>query len=614
MQANKKKRSVKNTTSKKFHEFSQFPPDFIDLISKNVINILENSSDYVIVLNAEGKIVFLNNSAMGIWGKIPKKDSSLFTIPQTIEKEFPKQFDELTTKRKIHFRNQMEFNPKWLDPPGPDKLYYLEQDVYGIFDNEVLTYYLLMIKNITDRHHLEQQILSQKQNLEKINNELHEMKEHLEREIKLRAKTLIKKELDLQYSNLISMISSTFLSGIQIDERMQSALRTLVEVSGFSFAAIIQNSGDATEKLFSNLWSWISPTFNIDVSGFIIDLNKTNSNVHQFISPEKNYAIFNVSDINNHIGMKMKQYSIQSLLIVPIYAENTQNGLIYIGDSNERIFSPREISMALQTAIIIGLAFKNQKLQIEEKLRNSEALIQGISNNLSSGMIYQLIRANDGTRKFTFLSDNVKKLYGITPAEGMVNSNLIYSRVFPEDLQRVIQEEEKANATLSEFRTIVRVQNPDGTIRWSSFNSKPQKLIDGSILWNGIEMDITDFIQIQNQLRESETRFHSLLEQMADGFILLDIEGHIVQINQTICDMVGYTESELLKLKIFDIDIGFTEEDLRHELKRISEDHSQIYSSKYKRKDKRIILVEINAKAIMLNSIQYILGTIREKK
>ena len=107
-----------------------------------------------------------------------------------------------------------------------------------------------------------------------------------------------------------------------------------------------------------------------------------------------------------------------------------------------------------------------ERKQFEEKLRESEAFIRNLNNNLVSGMIYQILLMKDGSRKFTYLSDSVQRLYGITPQEGIEDPLLIYGRVYEEDKARVMAEEEEAYRNLSVFKTKTRMVNPDGSIRW----------------------------------------------------------------------------------------------------------------------------------------------------
>lgn len=56
-----------------------------------------------------------------------------------------------------------------------------------------------------------------------------------------------------------------------------------------------------------------------------------------------------------------------------------------------------------------------------------------------------------------------------------------------------------------------------------------------------------------NALRESESRFKTLVEQAIDAFILADLNGSLVDVNQQACDSLGYARKELLTKQLFDV-------------------------------------------------------------
>ncbi len=54
----------------------------------------------------------------------------------------------------------------------------------------------------------------------------------------------------------------------------------------------------------------------------------------------------------------------------------------------------------------------------------------------------------------------------------------------------------------------------------------------------------------ESALLESETRYRHILEQASDGIVLAQSDGRLVLVNQRICEMMGYTEAELLQLPL----------------------------------------------------------------
>jgi PAS domain S-box-containing protein len=63
-----------------------------------------------------------------------------------------------------------------------------------------------------------------------------------------------------------------------------------------------------------------------------------------------------------------------------------------------------------------------------------------------------------------------------------------------------------------------------------------------------ISHDITDRIQSELAIRESEDRFRSTFEQAAVGVAHVSLDGRWLLVNQKVCEIVGYTEAELLNL------------------------------------------------------------------
>lgn len=62
-----------------------------------------------------------------------------------------------------------------------------------------------------------------------------------------------------------------------------------------------------------------------------------------------------------------------------------------------------------------------------------------------------------------------------------------------------------------------------------------------------ISHDITDRIEAESTIRESEDRFRSTFEQAAVGVAHVSLDGRWLLVNQKFCQIVGYTESELLQ-------------------------------------------------------------------
>lgn len=88
-----------------------------------------------------------------------------------------------------------------------------------------------------------------------------------------------------------------------------------------------------------------------------------------------------------------------------------------------------------------------------------------------------------------------------------------------------------------------RYRRQDGAYHWISWRAFP--ITDEGLIY-AIGRDVTAQIQAQEALRESEARFHLAFENAAIGMALVSLEGRWLQVNRSLCEMLGYSEPELL--------------------------------------------------------------------
>jgi diguanylate cyclase (GGDEF)-like protein/PAS domain S-box-containing protein len=73
----------------------------------------------------------------------------------------------------------------------------------------------------------------------------------------------------------------------------------------------------------------------------------------------------------------------------------------------------------------------------------------------------------------------------------------------------------------------------------------------------GFSHDITDRKKIYQQLIESEARFSQLFKYTPIAYLCLDPEGKFIDVNQQLCDMLGYSREELLYTNFSDMLLGY---------------------------------------------------------
>ncbi|MEO0538155.1 MAG: PAS domain S-box protein [Cyanobacteria bacterium P01_A01_bin.123] len=91
----------------------------------------------------------------------------------------------------------------------------------------------------------------------------------------------------------------------------------------------------------------------------------------------------------------------------------------------------------------------------------------------------------------------------------------------------------------------------DGTLIWvKSTIVLVHACADEKAFFLAIEEDITDQKQAEESLLESDARLRALFEQVKVGINHIDVSGQFLQVNPAFCKMLGYTEAELLQLRV----------------------------------------------------------------
>ncbi|MBP7865854.1 MAG: PAS domain S-box protein [Acidobacteria bacterium] len=194
-----------------------------------------------------------------------------------------------------------------------------------------------------------------------------------------------------------------------------------------------------------------------------------------------------------------------------------------------------------------------RRKETEKTLREREALVRSLGSNLPNAMLYQIIRTPDGGRRFSYVSEAVRRFFGCTPEEAMADPLRIYGRVLAEDASRVHQEEEAAYHAFVPFATEARIRLLSGEVRWFGFASTPRRMEDGSTCWDGIQIDITERKRTEEALRESERQFRLLAENSVDMITRHSPDGSFRYVSPASRRLFGYEPEDLVGRSAFDI-------------------------------------------------------------
>jgi PAS domain S-box-containing protein len=132
----------------------------------------------------------------------------------------------------------------------------------------------------------------------------------------------------------------------------------------------------------------------------------------------------------------------------------------------------------------------------------------------------------------------------------------------------------------------------------------------------GLRVEVAEHKCREEALRESEVNYRSIFDAANDAIFVHDIEtGDILDANQKMREMYGYTVDEVRRLKIGDLSVNdppYTQEDALRHIKRATEGEPQLFQWLAKDKAGRLFWVEVNLKRALINSKDCLLAVVRD--
>ncbi|MDX2213739.1 MAG: PAS domain-containing protein [Oculatellaceae cyanobacterium bins.114] len=201
---------------------------------------------------------------------------------------------------------------------------------------------------------------------------------------------------------------------------------------------------------------------------------------------------------------------------------------------------------------IIDIDIHDRKM-VAIALEESEAKLSDILNNAGAAITrFRLFTHLKWV--YEFYSSGSETIFGYSVDELMNTDGLWLSCVHPDDLQQVhlpaLQDLYAERSATIEFR----FRQKDGSWRWIS-ETASSKRDDAADCWivTCVATDISDRKRAEEALRQSEQIFRQAFETSAFGISLRSPDGQYLRVNQTFCQILGYTEAELLTLTYRDV-------------------------------------------------------------
>ncbi len=159
--------------------------------------------------------------------------------------------------------------------------------------------------------------------------------------------------------------------------------------------------------------------------------------------------------------------------------------------------------------------------------------------------------------------------------------------------------------------TLTRIRTREGKLVWGQANSLPLHLHAGRLLLHTVR-NVTAQVEAERALKESEARWHVLVEQAGDAVELLDKEGRYLQVNEATCHALGYSRDELLGMTVMEVDPNLTLEIYQNQFHASLGQPAETFETLHRRKDGSLFPVEITTSTFQLDGQARVLAHVRD--
>ncbi|MBT8355987.1 MAG: SpoIIE family protein phosphatase [Desulfofustis sp.] len=196
----------------------------------------------------------------------------------------------------------------------------------------------------------------------------------------------------------------------------------------------------------------------------------------------------------------------------------------------------------------------SQKTDLYQQTMEELSLAKLIINQ-SPVVLFRRKAGLTGTKPtLEYVSENLKQ-FGYDPRDFLEEKIRFAEIVHQDDIERLRDEiNEYAEADVEEYTQYYRVLTKDGEERWVEDQTSVVRDNQGNKIHNqGILIDITERRRAEEKLKKSEEKFRRIVETAGEGFVLMDEELKIVDVNNAYCKMIGFSREELIGRHVLDL-------------------------------------------------------------
>jgi diguanylate cyclase (GGDEF)-like protein/PAS domain S-box-containing protein len=168
--------------------------------------------------------------------------------------------------------------------------------------------------------------------------------------------------------------------------------------------------------------------------------------------------------------------------------------------------------------------------------------------------LFEVLLTSDGRGILSHVGEGINRVLAIDASEAIADPERILAMVHPDDLSRLRIAMGRAVRAGTPWEYEFRACPDDGATTWISLSAHPALQSDGSVLWQGWLVDITERKQVQLELLESDQRHRQLFDANPIPMWVHDrLTLQFLMVNDAAIAHYGWTREEFLAMTLVDV-------------------------------------------------------------
>ncbi|HEY9881573.1 MAG TPA: PAS domain S-box protein [Leptolyngbyaceae cyanobacterium] len=182
----------------------------------------------------------------------------------------------------------------------------------------------------------------------------------------------------------------------------------------------------------------------------------------------------------------------------------------------------RIVNCEADTVLVMVRDISARKLA-EETVRRNQARFERIAAN-SPGAMYQFVLYPNGQAEFLYMSDRIVDILEIEADAIQTSVEAVFELLHPEDADSFHTSVQESAVTLNRWVWEGRAITPSGRNIWVQGMSQPERQEDGSVLWDGLLLDITERKQAEQELETNRRFIERVTESIPSLLYIFDLQ------------------------------------------------------------------------------------------